>query len=405
MDKIREFITFIGNIEISQIVNFIIAIAVVIIVLLLAPIISYGIVKVFYRRSEKEEIKNFKIYKALKTFFRISGFYIGSKILNLHEFQDVFCDKCFKVVIIWTIARIVAGVFEARQVLVEKLTKNQKNTRNNFFTSVVSKVVEIVLYIIALYLTLKEFDYDIGGLAAGIGLTGAVVALAAQDFIKQIISGLAIFTDKPFEIGDWIDIEEISGTVEDITIKSTRVRTLEDTIVIVPNDLITNLKVINWGKISKRVYKANLKFALETEESIIEKVINRIKFILKYNEDVITKSISVHLSNIENDGINIEIYLETTITNYSDYRLFCNKINLTLLNILESQGVKLAYPGENIYIKENVNLQSEDYKSKKNYYNSNENKKDDNEKQEKDEERKNIKNENKRKVKPTKIIK
>ncbi len=363
MDKIREFITIIGNIEISQIVNFIIAIAVVIIVLLLGPIVSYGIVKVFYRRSEKEEIKSFKIYRSIKTFFGISGFYIGSKILNLYEFQDVFCDKCFKVVIIWTIARIIAGVFEARQILVEKLTKNQKNIRNNFFTSVVSRVVEIILYIIALYLTLKEFGYDIGGLAAGIGLTGAVVALAAQDFIKQIISGLAIFTDRPFEIGDWIDVGEISGTVEDITIKSTRVRTLEDTIVILPNDLITNSNVVNWGKISKRVYRANLKFALEIEESTIEKVINRIRFILKYNEDVITKSISVYLSNIEKDDINIEIYLETTITNYSDYRLFCNKVNLTLLNILESQGVKLAYPGQNVYIKENSKEESNNKKN------------------------------------------
>lgn len=360
MDKIRELITLVGNIEISQIVNFIIAIAVVIIVLLLGPIVSYGIVKVFYRRSEKEEIKSFKIYKALKAFFSISGFYIGSKILNLYEFQDIFCDKCFKVVIIWTIARIVIGVFEARDLLVEKITKNQKNTRNNFFTTVVSRIVEIISYIIALYLTLKEFGYDIGGLAAGIGLTGAVVALAAQDFIKQIISGLSIFTDKPFEIGEWIDIGDISGTVEDITIKSTRVKTIEDTIVIVPNDLITSSNVVNWGKINKRVYEANLKFALETEESIIEKVINRIKFILKYNEDVITKSISVYLSNIQNDGINIKIYLETTIINYFDYRLFCNKVNLTLLNILESQGVKLAYPGQNIYIKENVNANIEE---------------------------------------------
>ena len=91
----------------------------------------------------------------------------------------------------------------------------------------------------------------------------------------------------------------------------------------------------------------------EKAESTIEKVINRIKFILRYNEDIIKESINIQVLKIENDAINIDIYVETTVTNYMKYRDFCNKINLTILNILETQGVNLAYPGRNIYIKEN----------------------------------------------------
>ena len=225
-------------------------------------------------------------------------------------------------------------------------------------TSVVGKIVKIILYIIALYLSLKEFNYDIGGIATGLGLTGAVVALAAQDIVKQIFAGLTIFIDKPFEIGDWVEVGDISGTVEDITIKSTKIRTIEDTVVTVPNDTMTSSSIINWGKIKKRIYKANLKLALETEEATVEKVINRIRFILKYNKDIIKDSISVQFNKIDNDSINILIYVETTITKYVEYQYFCNKLNLTLLNILETQGVRLAYPGQNIYIKEGKILES-----------------------------------------------
>ena len=106
---------------------------------------------------------------------------------------------------------------------------------------------------IKINLSLKEFNYDIGGIATGLGLTGAVVALAAQDIVKQIFAGLTIFIDKPFEIGDWVEVGDISGTVEDITIKSTKIRTIEDTVVTVPNDTMTSSSIINWGKIKKRI--------------------------------------------------------------------------------------------------------------------------------------------------------
>ena len=353
MDKIQEIIDFIKNVQTAQIINLMIAVIIIIVFILVSPSISVFLIKLFLRNREKEDIKDSNIYKAIKNFLILSSIYIASKIINLQDFQNEIIDKCFIVVIIWSVARVVAGIFEVRENLVDKLTKGEANKKNAFFTTVVSKIVKIVLYVIALYLSLKEFGFDIAGITTGLGLTGAVVALAAQDFIKQIISGLAIFADKPFEVGDWIDVGEISGTVEDITIKSTKVRTIEDTLVTVPNDLITSSNVSNWGKISFRVFRANLKFALETEEKVIERIENRIKFILKYNDDIKKESINIQILKIEDSAINMDIYLETTITNYMEFREFSNKINLTILNILETQGVKLAYPGENVYIKEN----------------------------------------------------
>ena len=387
MNKIEEFINIIKNIEISQITNLVIGIFIVIVFILLGPLFSYGVVKIFLRKQSKEEIKESNIYKTIKLFLSLTGVYVASKIIELQEIQNEFMDKCFVVVIIWTLARVIVNIFEARALFIHKSNQKEEIKKNAFFTSVTSNILKIILYIIAVYLTLKEFGYDIGGLATGLGLTGAVVALAAQDFIKQIISGLSIFTDKPFEVGDWIDIEEISGTVEDITIKSTKVKTIEDTVVTVPNDLITSTKVINWGKIKKRVFRANLKFSLETEESTIEKVINRIKFILRYNEDIIKESINIQVLKIESDAINIDIYVETTVTNYMKYRDFCNKINLTILNILETQGVNLAYPGRNIYIKENSMIELKE----KNSLNQKESK--------------SSNKEESKKVKPAKIIK
>lgn len=367
MDKIQEIVSFIKEIEISSVINLIIALAVIIIFLLLSHILAYWIVRLFVKEQDKKEIKQGDLYKSLKSFFNFSGIYIATKILNLNTDQNLFIDKFYRIVIFWTVARAISGIFEAREILIDKLNKESDIKKNAFMTSVVGKIVKIILYIIALYLSLKEFNYDIGGIATGLGLTGAVVALAAQDIVKQIFAGLTIFIDKPFEIGDWVEVGDISGTVEDITIKSTKIRTIEDTVVTVPNDTMTSSSIINWGKIKKRIYKANLKLALETEETTVEKVINRIRFILKYNKDIIKDSISVQFNKIDNDSINILIYVETTITKYIEYQYFCNKLNLTLLNILETQGVRLAYPGQNIYIKEgkiSTSINSQETKEK-----------------------------------------
>ena len=152
MDKIQEIINFIRSVEMSQIINFIIATVIIIVFVILSPIISYGIVKLFFRKHEKEEIKSGNIYKALKIFLAISGVYIGSKIIDLEQFQNEFIDKCYVIVIIWTLARIISGVFESRELLLDKITKGENNKKNAFFTSVVGIIVKVLLYILALYL-------------------------------------------------------------------------------------------------------------------------------------------------------------------------------------------------------------------------------------------------------------
>ena len=401
MNKIEVFIDFFKNLEVSNVINLIIAIVSAIIFILLSPFASYGIIKLFFRKQKKENIKNSSIYRTMKMFLSLTGIFVAGKIMDLSQAKNEFLNKCFTVVIIWTVAKIIIGIFEVRELLIDKSSKKDEIRKNAFFTTVVSNILKTILYIIAIYLTLKEFGYDIAGLATGLGITGAVVALAAQDFIKQIISGLSIFTDKPFKVGDWIDIEEISGTVEDITIKSTKIRTSEDTIITVPNDLITSTKVTNWGRIDKRVFRANLKFSLETEERTIEKIINRIRFILNYNKDIIRKSINIQVLKIEEDAINIDIYLETIITDYKMYREFCNKINLTILNILETQGVKLSYPGRNIYIKESNMISEKDTVRKEKNKESLLKKKENNAKEvSKEEDYQEVK-----KIKPAKILK
>lgn len=345
MDKIDEVLQWIQNIELTQIINIIISIVIVIFTVIFSPIISLGISKIFNIKKKNKEVKEGTIYNTIKSFLIVSGIFIASKFIGLNNELSDLAQKLYRIGIIWIVSKTVSDIFKNKKIFAPKLKENDP------MISLINKIIKFLLYMIATYLTLKEFDYDVGGMLTGLGLTSAIIALAAQDTVKEIFAGLMIFWDKPFIIGDWVEIGEVSGTVEDITFRSTKIRTVEDTIVTVQNTTIAEENVINWGVIKKRIYKTNLTLPLETEEITVEKVLNRIRFILRYNKDIIKESINVQFNTIKEDGINIYIHLETPITVYKEYQDFCNKLNLTILNILETQQIKLAYPGQNIYIK------------------------------------------------------
>ena len=347
MDKINELVAWIQSIELSQVINVIICIVAIIFTVIISPFISLAIAKIFGWKKTKKELKNGIIYNALKYFLMATGILWLIRILGLNEEISNFVDKLYRIAIVWVIAKTVSDVFSKGKFFASKF----KDKANDPMINIINKTIKVVLYILAAYLTLKEFNYDLGGILTGLGLSTAIIALAAQDTFKDVFSGLSIFWDKPFAIGDWVEIGNVSGTVENISFRSTKLRTTEDTIITLQNSAISSQNIVNWGVIKKRIYKANLKLPLETEEVTVEKALNRIRFILRYNKDIIKNSVSVHFNEIKDDGININIYLETSITAYGEYQDFCNKLNLTLLNILETQGIKLAYPGQNIYIK------------------------------------------------------
>ena len=362
MDFLTHFTDSIKNIELTSYINLLIAMAIIVLFLIFTPIISYNVIKIFYKdanktqkskQENKQNIKKSTIYKSLYLVLLVTGIFIAFKVMDLTVVQDQFVNKVYRIFLIWLVATGIAAIFESRAQILDKTNLPINIKRNSIFLSMAGKLIKIVLYIIAGYLSLKELGFDLGGLATGIGIGSAILAIAMQDLVKETFAGFLLFLDKPFEIGDWIEVNGTSGSVEDISLRSTRIRTATDTIVTIANDTLLSNNIINWGRIGKRIYESDINLALETKEATVEKVTNRIRFILKYNKDINPDSVLVSFNKIKETGINIHIRAATSVTEYAKYIEFCHKTNLTIMNILESQGIKLAYPGSNIYIKEN----------------------------------------------------
>lgn len=149
-----------------------------------------------------------------------------------------------------------------------------------------SKALRFVIVAISISIIAQEFDYDVGGFVAGLGLGGLAFALAAKDAIGNLFGGIVIITEKPFTIGDWIKTDSVEGTVEDITFRSTRVRTFADALVTVPNATLANESIINWSEMGKRQITFDLRLTYDTPRDKVERVVEQIDLLLKNHSGI-----------------------------------------------------------------------------------------------------------------------
>ena len=217
------------------------------------------------------------------------------------------------------------------------------------------KGIRFIVYVIAGFIVITELEFNLNGLVAGLGIGSVVITLAAQDTAKNLFGGLVIFLDKPFVVGDWIQVDKFEGTVEDITFRSTRVRTFENSVVNIPNAVIANDSIINWSRMEKRRNKVNLCLDLDTPLEKVQKVQQRIKEMLRQHDDVIDDTIIVRFDNITDNGINLLVCSYTNSVDYASFLEEKEKINLKIMQILKEENVELAYDTKTIFVKKENN--------------------------------------------------
>lgn len=350
MEVVNSIMNYFKNITTEQILTMVIALAIILLFCLLSSLIAYGIIKIFKWKSKGKEIKENSLYKPLKTVVIWVGLHIAILTLGLPSNVNAICNKIFRIGAIIIIAVGIANMFSPDSKIFKKIANHKRIKGNQTLINFISKVTKGIIYVIAVFLVMAELNFNLSGLIAGLGLGGVIVALAAQDIAKNLFGGMAIIVDKPFSVGDWIQTTNYSGTVEDISFRSTRLRMTDNTVVTIQNSTLSNEPVINYAKLPMRRFSTTLNLALETNSNVVENIIGKVKFALSNTDGVLPNDLNVYLQKIADDGIEIGIFFNTNIVSYYDYLSFCEQVNLLLLKVLESENVKLAYPTQKVYV-------------------------------------------------------
>lgn len=349
MDIFNQILEFIFS---KSIIDYTIVLAIILIFKIISPIIAYIFIKMFHiKEKNKQKIKQHAFYKPLKSLLVVVGIYLGLKTLGIPENISICISKLFRIFIILLLSKGFANIFNVSSESYEKIKEKLKFTGNETLINFISSIIKFLIYIIAGFIIVSELGYNLSGLATGLGLSSVVIALAAQDLAKSIIAGFSILTDKPFEIGDYIETNNFSGTVEDITFRTTRIRDVHNQVVVIPNSQIADSNIVNTSKREKRRYNLLLTLNPTTPLEKVSGLTEQIKLCLSTHNNIEKDSIKVFFESISENGFDISISFYTSILDSIKFLEFKELINYTLLEIIQNSNIELAYNSQTIYLK------------------------------------------------------
>ncbi|NIK13045.1 mechanosensitive ion channel family protein [Alkalibacillus almallahensis] len=214
----------------------------------------------------------------------------------------------------------------------------------------ISKAIRFIVIAISFSIIAQEFGYEVSGFVAGLGLGGLAFALAAQEVIKNLFGGVVIITEKPFTMDDWIETPSVEGIVEDITFRSTRVRTFAESLVTIPNATLSNEPITNWSEMGKRRIYFNLGVEYSTPKEKLETVVERIRELLENHDGIHPETIVVRFTEYNNSSLDIMLYFFTKTTEWEEHVKIKEDINLQIMDILSEEDVSVAFPTRTLYL-------------------------------------------------------
>jgi MscS family membrane protein len=167
-----------------------------------------------------------------------------------------------------------------------------------------------------------------------------------------MFGSLTIFTDRPFQIGDWIKMSGIEGVVEDVGFRSTRIRTFAKTLITVPNSKIANEAIENMNARPKRRIKMTIGVTYDTNANQMEQALDSIREILRTHPGVDQAYWLVYFTDFGSSSLDIFLYYFSASTVWAQYLEVRQKVNLAIMRKLEELGLEFAFPSQTVYLKQ-----------------------------------------------------
>jgi MscS family membrane protein len=215
---------------------------------------------------------------------------------------------------------------------------------------IVDKLLRLGISIAAVVFCLKALEVDLVAILAGLSVGALALALAAQDTVKNFIGSITIFLDKPFEIGDFIEAGGVKGTVEEVGIRATRIRTPNQSLAYIPNGNLANMTVDNLGLRKYRRWQFEIGVIYGTPVNLLESYIRGCKEILDDYPYTMTDGNQVRLNNLGASSLNIHVNVFLDVKTWAEELRCKHEILVRFIELAEEKGVSFAFPTQSIHI-------------------------------------------------------
>lgn len=273
--------------------------------------------------------------------------YVG-KFRNV--FETLKIDLFLSVMINIFVAIVL---FKLTDIFIAKLKSHSKNSDNQSLSGHLIPILEKIVKFLILFFILASFlqsnGYSITSIIAGFGITGLAVGFAAQQTIADFFGTLAIIADKMYTIGDYIKIGEVEGTVEDINLLSTKIRTLDDFLVSIPNNNISGTVITNISKAHKRRINEVFGVTYNTSNEKLQRAKEIINEVCKDNKNIYDNPV-IFAETLSASSIDIKLLAYVKTKNYNDFVQIRSDVILEIVKRFRAENIDFAFPSQSIYI-------------------------------------------------------
>lgn len=225
-----------------------------------------------------------------------------------------------------------------------------EGTFDDQLVPVVRTLATLSIVILGIVLFLQNMGYAVGSLLAGLGIGGAAIALASKDTIANLFGSIVIFVDRPFQVGDWVEIGAQEGTVEAVGLRVTRIRTFANSLITVPNSQLTTTAINNWSRMRKRRIKLTIGLTYDASPAQIQAAVRAIREVLDTDERISQDFKLVNFTNFGASSLDIFVYAFTLTTRWDEYMQIREDILLEFMRRIEALGLSFAFPSQSIYV-------------------------------------------------------
>lgn len=268
-----------------------------------------------------------------------------------------------RIILIFIVTWALYRVLNVTASLLRNINEQREKKLDNYIIVFAENTVKTLVLLFGTIMCIQELGYDVTGIVAGLGIGGLAFALAGKDFVANIFGFITIFMDKPFTVGDYIVTPDVEGTVEDIWLRCTKIRSADQSLVTIPNSVLAAKAITNKSLMKKKVMTFKLGLLCSAGPSQINELCIKLREMLGHHEGINGETIHVYFTEFGESSFNIFLYFFTNTTLWNEYLEIQHDVNLKIMNILDELSLELAYPSRSIYIEKKSLEDKELYKT------------------------------------------
>ena len=294
-----------------------------------------------------------KLFPALEgpvtTFVMVTGIFAAVKVLKLSETTDrtigYGSTVAFSLVVFWGLLRAFGAVLDHMHEVAR-----EKHMGVAAFMPWIKKTLVAIFVVIGVLITVQSLGFNVSTILSGLGIGGLAFALAAQDTIANLFGSIVVAIDQPFKVGETVRIGANTGLVEDIGLRSTKIRLIDKSLVILPNKLVSSEAIVNLSRFTQRRVEQVIGLTYDTTPDQMTAIVEDVKGIILAETEVNAESVMVFFRDFSASSLDLWIVYATKGPDLQEGLGLKQRVNLAIMRAVAARGLSFAFPTQTMHL-------------------------------------------------------